>query len=48
VPRREMVDAPFATLEADYCAALDRRQSARVPSRRPRPRRDRVDTASRL
>src|SRR5262245_35547157 len=30
VPRREMLDAPFATLEADYNALLDRR---RVPSR---------------
>jgi ribonuclease P protein component len=29
VPRREMLDAPFATLEADYNALLDRR---RVPS----------------
>jgi len=25
VPRREMLDAPFATLEADYLALLDRR-----------------------
>jgi ribonuclease P protein component len=24
VPRREMLDAPFATLESDYSAALDR------------------------
>jgi ribonuclease P protein component len=33
VPRREMLDAPFATLEADYLAALDRRHRER-----PRPR----------
>jgi len=25
VPRREMLDAPFVSLEADYLAALDRR-----------------------
>jgi ribonuclease P protein component len=30
VPRREMLDAPFATLEADYIALLGRR---REPSR---------------
>ena len=43
VPRREMLDAPFATLEADYIAVLGRR---REPSRSdthrsglgPRPR----------
>ena len=33
VPRREMLDAPFAALETDYYAALDRR-------RRPHRRRD--------
>ena len=38
VPRREMLDAPFATLETDYSAALERggRQlssSGRVPPR---------------
>lgn len=32
VPRREMFDAPFASLEADYLAALDRRGRDR-----PRP-----------
>jgi ribonuclease P protein component len=32
VPRREMLDAPFATLEADYLAALERRSRER-----PRP-----------
>ena len=33
VPRREMLDASFAILEADYLAALDRRHRER-----PRPR----------
>jgi ribonuclease P protein component len=38
VPRREMVDAPFATLEADYRAALERRgQPPRPRTERPRP-----------
>ena len=32
VPRREMVDAPFATVEADYLATLARRDRER-----PRP-----------
>ena len=35
VPRREMLDAPFATLEADYSTLLDRR---RAPSRSDSPR----------
>jgi hypothetical protein len=42
VPRREMLDALFTSLEADYRAALDSRHTAGV--RRPRrlsaPRRD--------
>ena len=29
VPRREMLDAPFASLEADYDRALERRGTAR-------------------
>jgi ribonuclease P protein component len=29
VPRREMLDAPFASLEADYDRAIERRDSAR-------------------
>ena len=29
VPRREMLDAPFVSLEADYVAALDRRDRER-------------------
>src|SRR5688572_5803041 len=35
VPRREMLDAPFASLEADYLAALARRdrESPRPPHR---------------
>lgn len=44
VPRREMLDAPFSSLEADYCAALDKRDRARPAPPRPgrraaRPRR---------
>ena len=36
VPRREMVDAPFVTLETDYLAALERRgHASRSGSRRP-------------
>ena len=42
VPRREMLDAPFASLEADYHAALERsgRKSLQPPParREPRPR----------
>ena len=42
VPRREMLDAPFTSLEADYRAALERseRQSRQPsgPRRQPRPR----------
>ena len=44
VPRREMLDAPFASLEADYHAALERCSRARPDSDRrrrgglPRPR----------
>ena len=34
VPRREMLDAPFASLEADYHAALDRRDRAASEPRR--------------
>ena len=43
VPRREMLDAPFASLEADYLNLLGRRDSvrprdsARPPRRGPRP-----------
>ena len=33
VPRREMLDASFATLESDYLGALDRRSRASSPRR---------------
>jgi ribonuclease P protein component len=45
VPRREMLDAPFNSLEADYLAALERRHRGPQPGRsragdkRDRPRR---------
>jgi ribonuclease P protein component len=39
VPRREMLDASFATLEADYISALERRDHGRRPSGRRVPRR---------
>jgi ribonuclease P protein component len=44
VPRREMLDAPFSSLEADYLAVLDRRDRAHPRAagqprgRGPRPR----------
>jgi ribonuclease P protein component len=48
VPRREMLDASFANLEADYVGALERRDRERPrsapghsrggPRRRPAPR----------
>ena len=43
VPRREMLDAPFASLETDYLAALERRnrERPRPPARRSGDRRDR-------
>jgi len=45
VPRREMLDAPFASLEADYDRALERRGSARRDTRSgPRNSRSRVAT----
>jgi ribonuclease P protein component len=39
VPRREMLDALFSSLEADYRAALESRHRARPASPRPRGRR---------
>jgi ribonuclease P protein component len=50
VPRREMVDAPFATLEADYLAAVERRdrQPSRPRAPRPRPRGGRRGPAPRV
>ena len=44
VPRREMLDAPFASLESDYHAALERRYRER-PAPRP-ARRDRRPRAA--
>ena len=42
VPRREMLDAPFASLETDYLAILERRDRERSrPPRRGGERRDR-------
>ena len=38
VPRREMLDAPFSSLEADYLAALDRRSRERPRAVGDRPR----------
>jgi ribonuclease P protein component len=38
VPRREMLDAPFANLEADYHAALERGGRARTTARARHPR----------
>jgi ribonuclease P protein component len=37
VPRRELLDAPFASLEAEFCALLERRARG-GPSRQARPR----------
>ena len=36
VPRREMLDAPFASLEADYRTTLARRDRDQTHPRRPR------------
>ena len=50
VPRREMLDAPFASLEADYVAALARRDRGPSTSadRRPPAGRRRPGAASRV
>jgi ribonuclease P protein component len=48
VPRREMLDAPFSSLEADYDAALDRRDRERPAPRRPRGRSSRPRAATRV
>ena len=40
VPRREMLDALFTSLEADYRAALESRHTPGAGSRRPRRRGD--------
>lgn len=47
VPRREMLDAPFSSLESDFDATLGRRDHARPrPARRPDGRRPRARAAS--
>jgi len=48
VPRREMLDAPFVTLEADYLALLDRRTDRGASSRPRRTSGGRPGAASRL
>ena len=49
VPRREMLDAPFASLEADYRATLERRNRERPRSQERRPGRGRgTRTAARV
>ena len=49
VPRREMLDAPFASLEADYYALLDRRDSVRPGGGKRPPRgRARAGAAARV
>ena len=48
VPRREMLDAPFATLEADYIALLDRRHDPPGPRSRRTGRSGRPGVASSL
>ena len=45
VPHREMLDAPFASLEADYNTTLARRDRDQPHPRRPR--RDRVGAGAR-
>ena len=45
VPRREMLDAPFASLEADYSTTLARRDRDQPPPRRTR--RDRTRSGAR-
>lgn len=45
VPRREMVDASFVSLEADYLSTLDRRRHGSVGPRPPRRRRPRARSA---
>ena len=48
VPRREMLDAPFASLEADYDRALERRGTAPPHRGSGRGRDGRARPASRL
>lgn len=46
VPRRELLDAPFASLEAEFRALLERRhvRAPGQPARRDRARRPRADS----
>jgi ribonuclease P protein component len=44
VPRREMLDAPFASLQADYQTAIERRGQPRTGPRRGGARRARPAT----
>jgi ribonuclease P protein component len=46
VPRREMLDAPFSSLEDDYRSALGRRDRARPAPPRPRRRAGRPRAAA--
>jgi ribonuclease P protein component len=48
VPRREMLDAPFASLEADYDRALERRGIARPDALSGRRRGGRSRAATRV
>ena len=48
VPRREMLDAPFASLEADYSTTLARRDRDQPHPRRPRRDRARPGAARRV
>jgi ribonuclease P protein component len=48
VPRRDMLDAPFASLEADYHATLERRAHARPAGRPVGRRRDGARGSARL
>lgn len=48
VPRRDMLDASFASLESDYHAALDRRDRPGKPRPQGVRGRDRARAASRL
>lgn len=48
VPRREMLDAPFASLEADYDRALERRGIARRDTLSGRRRGSRSRAATRV
>ena len=48
VPRREMLDASFASLENDYAQALDRRHRGQPASARPARRPNRPRSSKRL